>query len=268
MNTKEIKPGLFMITGSTTGQAGNVTVRVAPDGLIVVDTKNIGEGVYAGLMDQIKTIANGKPVKYAVVTHVHQDHAGNIQQFVDAGVQVYAHENFKKNLETYTTAAGKVATPNAWYAKDQTLKVGNVEARVYHFDSGHTSGDSMVYFPDLKVVAAGDAFAGNMNCDTTQGGSVLGWAKSLEALLKLDFDMIIPGHGNDPLTKADVQTAQARFAKIGSVAIDLVKKGTPKEELMAKIAAADATLNASGLLQNNNPARVDAFYAEILAASK
>lgn len=267
MATKEIKPGLYIITGSTAGQAGNVTVRVAPDGVIVVDTKNIGEGVYAALMDQIKAIAPGKAVKYAVVTHVHQDHAGNIQQFVDSGAQVYAHENLKKNLETYTSAAGKVATPNMWYAKDQVLKVGNVEARVYHFDNGHTSGDSMVYFPDLKVVAAGDAFAGNMNCDTAQGGSVLGWAKSLDALLKLDFDMIVPGHGNDPLTKADVQAAQTRFAKIGSVAIDLVKKGTPKEQLMAQIAAADSTLNAGGLLQNN-AARIDAFYAEIVAAAK
>jgi hypothetical protein len=69
------------------------------------------------------------------------------------------------------------------------------------------------------------------------------------------------------LTKADVQAAQGRFAKIGSVARDLVKKGTPIDQLMAQIAAADANVNAGALLQNN-AARIDAFYAEIQAAAK
>jgi cyclase len=255
------KAGLFMVTGV----GGNTTVRVTTEGLIVVDTKNLGEANYNALMEQIKTVSQ-LPVRYAVLTHVHQDHAGNSEWFMKAGAQVVAHENMKTNLETYNPAQGKPALPNALYTTPQTLRLGGVTAVVQRFDNGHTSADSFVYFPDLRTVATGDAFAGPaLNCDFAQGGSVLGWAKSLEALLKLDFDTVIAGHNNDPMTKADVQAAQTRIAKIGTLAIDLVKKGTPKEQLMAQIAAADATLNPTGLV---NAMRLDAFYAEIQAAAK
>jgi cyclase len=258
------KTGLYMVTGA----GGVSTVRVTPEGIIVVDTKNLGEANYTALMDQIKTVSQA-PVRFAVVTHVHQDHSGNTEHFIKAGAQVVAHENIKKNLETYAPAQGKPAVPNVTYTTSYTIKLGGVQANVHRFDNGHTSADSFVHFPDLRTVSTGDAFAGAaLNCDYAQGGSILGWAKSLEALLKLDFDTVIAGHTNDPLTKADVQAAQARFAKITSVAIDLIKKGTTKEQIVERVTAADATLNLSALLQNNNPVRLDGFYAEMAAAAK
>jgi glyoxylase-like metal-dependent hydrolase (beta-lactamase superfamily II) len=256
------KGGLFMITGA----GGTSTVRVGTDGVILVDTKNPGEANYNAILEQIKTVTP-QPVKYAVVTHVHQDHAGNVDLFIKGGAQVVAHDNMKKNWETYAAAAGK-PMPNSLYTAPMTLRVVGAQAVVQHFGSGHTSADSYVYFQDLRTVATGDAFAGAaLNCDYSQGGSILEWSKSLEGLLKLDFDTVIAGHTNDPLTKADVQAAQQRLAKIGTVAIDLVKKGTPKDQLVAAIGAADATLNVGALLQNN-ATRLDAFYAELQAAAK
>src|SRR5687768_832123 len=65
------KSGLYMVTGA----GGVSTVRVTNDGIVVVDTKNLGEANYTALMDQIKTVSQA-PVRYAVVTHVHQDHSG------------------------------------------------------------------------------------------------------------------------------------------------------------------------------------------------
>jgi glyoxylase-like metal-dependent hydrolase (beta-lactamase superfamily II) len=257
------KTGLYMVTGL----GGNTTVRVTNDGLVVVDTKNLGEANYNQLMDQIKTVSTA-PVKFAVVTHVHQDHSGNTDSFIKAGAKVVAHENLKKNLETYTAPAGKPGTPNELYAKDYTIKLGGVEVQVHHYAAGHTSGDSIVYFPDLKVVAMGDEMAtGGGNCDYIQGGSILGWAQSLGEVLKLDFDTVIPGHGNDPMTKADIQTFKARLDSISKNAIDLVKKGTPKDQLIAAITAADANANVGQLLQNNQ-ARIDAFYEDVVRAAK
>jgi glyoxylase-like metal-dependent hydrolase (beta-lactamase superfamily II) len=262
------KQNLYMVTGA----GGNSTVRVTNDGIILVDTKNLGEQFYNGLMEQIKTVSTA-PVRFAAITHVHQDHSGNTELFIKNGAQVVAHENLKKNLETYNPQQGKPATPNVLYAKEQTIKVGNAEARVYHFGAGHTSGDSYVYFPDLRVISTGDAFAGtNLNCDYANGGSILSWARVLDAVAKLDFDTIIPGHEANPMTKADLQAAQARLAKIVSTAIALVKKGTPKDQLVAQITAADANLNLGALLQQNNAAnfaiRLDGFYNEIVAAAK
>jgi glyoxylase-like metal-dependent hydrolase (beta-lactamase superfamily II) len=262
------KQNLYTVTGA----GGNSTVRVTNDGVILVDTKNLGEQFYNGLVEQIKTVSMA-PVRFAAITHVHQDHSGNIELFVKNGAQVVAHENLKKNLETYNPAQGKPGTPNVLYSKDYTIKVGNASARVFHFGPGHTSGDSYVLFPDLRVISTGDAFAGpNLNCDYAQGGSILSWAKALNEVVKLDFDTVITGHNADPMTKADVQAAQTRLAKIASTAIDLVRKGTTKEQLVERLTAADSTLNVGALLQQNNPAnfaiRLDGFYNEVVAAAK
>src|SRR4051812_4601313 len=54
-----IKPGLFLITGD----GGNTSVRVTKDGLIVTDTKNLGDPSYAQLAAKIKEISPA-PVKY------------------------------------------------------------------------------------------------------------------------------------------------------------------------------------------------------------
>src|SRR5881396_71611 len=91
---KQIKPGLYMVTGA----GGNSTVRVSDQGVILVDTKNLGDQFYNDLVAQIKTVTP-LPVKYAIVTHVHQDHAGNIERFEKAGAQVIAFEGLNKNLQ-------------------------------------------------------------------------------------------------------------------------------------------------------------------------
>ena len=257
------KPGLYMVTGI----GGNSTVRVTNDGVVVVDTKNLGEANYNQLMDLIKTVSQA-PVRFAVVTHVHQDHSGNTDSFIKAGAKVVAHENLKKNLETYNSPAGKPGTPNELYSSNYTIKLGGAEVHVHHYTAGHTSGDSIVYFPDLKVVAMGDEFAqGGGNCDYGQGGSLLEWPKSLGEVLKLDIDTVIPGHGNDPMTKADLQAFKDRLDSIARNALSLVKSGTPKDQLVAAINAADPNANVGQLLQNNQT-RIDAFYEELVRATK
>src|SRR5579864_7042374 len=84
---QQIKPGFYVVSGD----GGNSGVRVTKQGLIVVDTKNLGDPFYNALMAQIKTVST-LPVKYVVVTHHHQDHSGNIGKFVESGAQVVAHE--------------------------------------------------------------------------------------------------------------------------------------------------------------------------------
>lgn len=272
ISIKQVKPGVYMVING----GGNSTVRVTDQGVIVVDTKNLGDQFYNDLMAQIKTVTS-QPVKYAIITHVHQDHAGNIERFEKAGVPVIASEGLNRNLTTggpngkgYEAAQGKPAAANMTYTKNKKIKLGKAQAIVAHFDSGHTSGDSVVYFPDVKVVALGDEFTAiGPNCDYPMGGSVLGWSKSLAQVLKWDFDTAIPGHGNDPMTKADVVTFQKRMDEIGKTAIELVKSGTPKDQLrqqiQMKMGADMGNWQMTGVV---NDMRLDLFYDEISKAAK
>src|SRR5215467_13800521 len=76
ISIKQVKDGVYMVING----GGNSTVRVTDQGVIVVDTKNLGDMFYNDLMAQIKTVSQ-QPVKYVFITHVHQDHAGNIGKF-------------------------------------------------------------------------------------------------------------------------------------------------------------------------------------------
>ena len=214
---KQVKPGLYVVTGA----GGNSTVRVTDQGVILVDTKNLGENFYNDLVAQIKTVTN-QPVKYVVVTHVHQDHSGNIGRFVKAGSTVITNIGLKQNLETggadgkgYTSAAGKPDPPNETYnGKKKEISLGKTKVEIYHFGKAHTGGDSVVYFPDLKVISLGDEFVAQPpNADYPNGGSVLEWPKVLTEALKLDWDTAIPGHGF-VMTKEEVRTWRSRRSSI------------------------------------------------------
>ena len=61
-----LKPNLYMITGG----GANTLVRVTPEGLIVVDTKNPGDENYNRVMEEIQSVSD-LPVKYVLNTHHH-----------------------------------------------------------------------------------------------------------------------------------------------------------------------------------------------------
>jgi cyclase len=262
---KEIKPGLYIVTGI----GGNTTVRVDPAGLIVVDTKNLGQANYDALMTQIRTVSQA-PVKYAFVTHHHQDHSGNIGPFQAAGTEVIVHENLNKNLETYNPAQGKPEKSKVTYTKDKKVKVGKARAEARYLGRGHTNGDTFVYFPDLKVVSAGDMVVGTApNPDMPFGGSVVDWVATLDKLLKLDFDTLVPGHSaanQETMTRAQVMEFRNKMNLLMTRARDLVKAGTPKEELLAKIKTDDIGWNVNNQ-QWGAANRLDPFYAELQAAA-
>jgi glyoxylase-like metal-dependent hydrolase (beta-lactamase superfamily II) len=272
MEIKQVKPGLYMVTGF----GGNSIVRVTNDGVILVDTKNLGEPVYNDLMAKIRSVTD-KPVRYVFITHVHQDHAGNIGPFVRAGAQVITFEGLKKNLETggldgkgYTSPAGKPEMPNVTYSgRNREVKLGGVRAIGYHFANAHTSGDQVVYFPDLKVIAMGDEFVAQPpNADIPNGGSVVTFPRALSEALKLDFDVAIPGHGNDPLTKADVQAYAKKWDAISKKALELRKQGVSKEEIRQRIQAEVPEMAPWMMTGIVNDMRLDGFYAELTAATK
>ena len=226
-------------------------------------------------MGQIKTVTN-QPIKYVFVTHVHQDHAGNIGKFVQAGVPVITNEGLKKSLETggvdgkgYTSPAGKPAPPNVTYSKNKKVKLGNATAIAYHFGRAHTGGDTVVYFPDAKVVCLGDEFVttpNGPNADYPNGGSVLEFPKVIAQVLKLDFDTVIPGHGNDPMTKADLEAYQKKLDTIAKKSVELAKKGTPKDQIRQQIQSQTPDIGTWQMTGVVNDQRLDAFYEEVKTA--
>lgn len=250
--TQIVKPGLYMITGA----GANSEVRVTDEGLIVVDGKLPSEQNYNALMDQIKMISP-QPIKYLIVTHHHADHTGNNKLFLAAGVEIVANENLNKNLTKYEQTP-KPADATITYDKERTIRLGGVEVQAYHFGRAHTSGDTVVYYPDLKVVVVSDIVTTGTTgplADYAGGGSFLEWPQTMDAILKLDFDTCIPGNGN-PLTKADVQAYKTKVETFVSRAKEAIRQGVSKDQLMMNVKTDD--LGWTPRVPN-----VDLFYGEL-----
>jgi cyclase len=250
---QQVKPGLYMITGA----GGNTTVRLTSQGLIVVDGKLPSQANYDALMALIKGVSD-QPIKYLIVTHHHADHTGNNQRFLDAGVQIVAHENLKKNLVTYQVDP-KPAPPSITYpGAEYTVSLGDVKVELHHFGRAHTSGDTVVYFPDLKVVSVSDVVTTGKTgplIDYAGGGSATDWTNVLAGILSLDFDAAIPGNG-DVLTKADVQAYKTKFDTVIARARELVRMGVPQDQLLARLKTDDIGWAP-------RVPKIDAFYAEL-----
>jgi cyclase len=231
-----VKPGLYVVPGA----GSNSIVRVTPDGVILVDTKLPGEANYTALMQQIRTVTP-LPVKTVIVTHHHADHTGNNDRFIAAGAEVIGHAVLASSLDTYQFDP-KPAKPTTTYdGRERVVRLGGVEVRVLHLGRAHTGGDSVVYFPDVKVIATSDAVTTGPTgplADYAGGGSFAGFAPVLDAMLKLDFDTAIPGAG-PVLTKADVQAFRTKIGTVIDRASALVKAGVPADQLLKQIKTDD-----------------------------
>jgi len=229
-----LKPNLYMITGG----GANTLIRVTPEGLIVVDTKNPGDDNYNRVMEEIKSVSD-LPVKYVFNTHHHPDHVGTNQKFIDAGAKVIALEALKADMASDARTKDIPGRPTETFAKDYFLKFGGAEVQAHSYGRGHTGDDTMVYFPDLKVVMVSDQITdGNPLVDFANGGSAVEWNKSLDGVLKLDFDMAIPGRG-EPKSRLDVEAYRNKFATLLSRASDAIKAGATRDTLAAQVKTDD-----------------------------
>jgi hypothetical protein len=97
----------------------------------------------------------------------------------------------------------------------------------------------MVYFPDAKVVMVSDQITNATPIvDFANGGSAVEWTQILDGVLKLDFEMAIPGRG-DPKTRAEVQAFRTNFASLVSRASEAIKAGASRDQLAMQVKTDD-----------------------------
>lgn len=239
---RQLKPNLYLITGG----GANTVLRVAPEGLIVVDTKNPSDENFMRLMEEIRSVSM-LPVKYVFNTHHHPDHVGNNQKFIEAGATVIGLDALKSDMASDPRTKDIPGRPTQTFAKDYVLAYGGVTVEAHSFGRGHTGDDTMIYFPDLKVVMVSDQITdANPIVDFANGGSAVEWTKILDGVLKLDFDMAIPGRG-EPKTRAEVQAFRDKFASLIDRARAAIKAGATRDTLAMQVNTSDLgwTFNAA-----------------------
>ena len=129
--------------------------------------------------------------------------------------------------------AVKPTPPTVTLTHRMTLHRGSREIQLLHLGRGHTAGDVIVYLPKERIIATGDLLI--------ESASYMGdayfteWIDTIAALKKVDFDTVLPGHGQAFTGKAKLDHWQAYLRDFWTQAQAFHKKGVPWEEAAKQV---------------------------------
>ena len=225
LTLNKVKDNLYEIEGD----GGNVAVYVTSEGVILVDDKYDQD--YDHIMEKIRSVTN-LPVKYVLSTHYHSDHSGGNAKFLPTA-EVISTANARTNIVEHkqSNAQPNMQPARVVFTVESSVFLGVKEVRAHFYGRGHTNGDAVIYFPAEKVMHTGDLMAGNTPLiDYPGGGSLADWPNTLDQVLKVDFDTVIPGHG--PVTnKAGLKAYRDSVEKEKSRTTELIRQGKSQAEV-------------------------------------
>lgn len=196
--------------GSSANQnfISNAAFVVTPAGVVVIDA--LGSPALATrLIAEIRKVTT-QPITNVIVTHYHADHIYGLQVFKALGAHIIAHraaweylnsetarlrlEASRQELAPWVNAETNLVEADEWIDGDKELVVGGVHFLIKPAGPSHTPEDLAIYMPSEKVLFAGDIVFRSRIPYVGQADS-RHWIVALDNLLKIDTDVIVPGHG-------------------------------------------------------------------------
>ena len=150
--------------------------------------------------------------------------------------------------------------PNVTLDRKMTLFRGGREMQLLYLGRGHTDTDVVVFLPKERIVCTGDL----MESVISYMGDAYAeeWPATLDRLMTLDFDTVMPGHGVVFKGKEHIEAFQRYLREVLKQAAELKKAGVTADAAAPRIdmrafAADFPQIRAAGI----DPAAVRRIYA-------
>lgn len=239
---QEIAEGIVAVRHGQ-GEAGvaNAACVFEQGRALVVDTMTFPEMIEGLVRDIARRDAH---VDMVINTHHHIDHTGGNQAF--AGTPIVAHPTTKRELEKMARL------PGTFY--EQLLpkfsgRFGSLQlhipdtlpeqliiprgGEVFIFHAAHSPADLAVWFPQSRVLLAGDLSFIEVT-PMAAHGTISGWIAALDTLIELQPMVVVPGHGR-PGTLQDLLDLRTYFCAVLTAGQLAVKENLTYAEVLSTL---------------------------------
>jgi len=217
----------------------NTGVIIGDDAVMVVDTQATPT-MARDVIRRIREVTD-KPVKYVLLSHYHAVRVLGASAFeaeqiiasretynliVERGEQDKASEigRFPRLFRDVESVPDGLTWPTITFDGSMTIDLGNLEVHILHLGRGHTKADTVAWLPDQKVLFAGDLVEYQT---TPYAGDAYfrDWPQTLDRLMALGPEKMVPGRGPALMNAQEVHTAVAGTRAFLNDLYDLVNQG-------------------------------------------
>jgi quinoprotein relay system zinc metallohydrolase 2 len=244
----EVGPKIFVRTGpheeATPANAGgiaNIGFIVGRNSVLVTDPGgSLADGAWLHAEIRKRT---SKPVRHVVITHVHPDHAFGAAAFASDQPAIVGHHALRAALEARgefyrkrlveivgSDRAGNVVYPTEEVKDGAEIDLGGRVLRMIAHGRAHTDCDLSVLDVETGLLFPADLLF--VNRVPSLDGSLRGWLKEAERLMRLGVSRAVPGHGP---AVVDFEPAMADMTRYLSALRDDTRKA-----IAAGVSIADA----------------------------
>jgi cyclase len=238
---EKIKENIFVETGFLGCNPGFVGTK---EGVVMIDTPQRPDEASRWREE----IQRHGEIAYLINTDHHQDHA--VGNFYFPG-DLITHEGTMKRLLSEDRADlfrqwvsridprfgpvvenYSIRRPQITYSERMSLYLGDDLFELIHVES-HTQDETLVYLPRQKVLFAGDTVC-TKQIPSLHESYPLSWLKALELVETLDFEVLVPGHGEIG-DKESFREFRREFSGMVERAREKIAKGCGREEVIREM---------------------------------
>lgn len=258
LKAEKIADGIYVVKGGV----ANTGFVVGEKEVLAIDAEMTADSAKQ-MIGEIKKVTS-KPLTKLILTHSDGDHVsglGGFPQGLEIISSVKAKEEMAEAFKSPDMQALRSYLPTRTFADKLDIDLAPERIQLLYFGPAHTSGDAVVFFPAKKLAFVGDlVFIGRDPLIHRQkGGTSSGLIKTLQALLELNADRYVPGHG-DIVSKGEIQTVLDNLQEKQGKVKSLIQEGKSLEEVKKAFGIADAPAKPGGY---SFPSLVETIYLEL-----
>jgi glyoxylase-like metal-dependent hydrolase (beta-lactamase superfamily II) len=203
VTTEKVSDGVWFVAG---GSHNSVAIEMA-DHLVLVEAP-LNDARTLAVIDAVKALAPGKPIRFVINSHQHFDHSGGVRAAVGEGAIVVTQAANVPYFERVLAQPSSVQ-PDRMAKGNKAVRLQGVADKAVMSDatrtlelhriagSAHTESFLMVYLPKEKLLIEADAYTPlppNAPPPAVANLNNLNLIENVERL-NLQVDRILPLHG-------------------------------------------------------------------------